>query len=95
MGTFRRVLVYAFGLGMPIGAAVGAASGKGLEHAALGAAVAVGVYALMGLVFIGAESAVSKMPPRVQRVLLRRVIPGESIISTGPLADAGTQPKRD
>ena len=77
-----------------MGGAIGGVSGKSMEAAALGAAVGVGVYAVMGLVFVGAELAISKMPPRVQRILLKQVIPGESVISTGPLADGGTQSKR-
>ena len=95
MGTGKRLLVYAFGAGLPLGGALGAVSGKGWEMAAIGCAMGVGIFLLYGSAFIGAESLVKKMPPRLQRVMLKRVLPGDSVISTGPLFDGDTQSRRD
>ncbi len=95
MGTGKRILVYAFGGGLPLGGALGAASGKGWEMVAIGCVMGVAIASLYGAAFIGAESLVRKMPPCLQRIMLKKVLPGESVISTGPLADAGTRQGRE
>jgi hypothetical protein len=95
MGTGKRILVYAFGAGLPLGGALGAISGKGWEMVAIGCLMGVAIAGLYGSVFIGAESLVKKMPPKLQRLMLKRVLPGDSVISTGPLADAGTRQGRE
>lgn len=92
MGTFRRVLVYAFGAGLPLGGALGAI--RGWEMGLVGAAMGVSIFCVYGAFFIGAEALISKLPPKAQRVLLRRVLPGDSVISTGPLGGGDTRSTR-
>lgn len=94
MGTLKRILVYAFGIGLPLGGALGASSGKGWEMVAIGCAMGVAIYGGCACVFVGAEALVKKMPPKVRRLLLKRVLPGDSVISKGPLFDADTRKER-
>lgn len=84
---WKRVAVYAFGVGLPLGGALGAI--RGWEMGLAGAVMGVAICGVYGLCFIGAEALIAKMPPKVQRLLLRRVLPGDSVISTGPLGDGG------
>lgn len=95
MGTGKRILVYAFGIGLPLGGALGAVSGKGWAMVAIGCAMGVAIAGGYASAFVGAEALVKRMPPKLQRILLKRVLPGESVISTGPLFDAGTRQGRE
>lgn len=88
MGIFVRVLSYG-ALGIAMGAAPGGLRG-GWEGALGGAAMGFAIFAFFGLVFAVAEMVAKKMPPKVQRILFQRVLPGEAFI-----APYDSQAKRD
>lgn len=77
--------MYVFSVGIPLGGALGAASGKGWAGVGYGILAGVIGGTMYGLAFAGGEAVLRRLPEKARRILTRKVLPGESFISTGPL----------